>query len=276
MFITQATVSKHIQSLEKGLDTQLFSREHRQITLTEAGQLALPLAQKIIADEQQLLTQLQQHKKDEQLTLNIRAIPSISRYQVFNLMPAFQKAYPKINLTFAEDEDQGLINALDQKRADIIFLRLFTPLPDQYEVLLSATDQFVVVLPKTHPLAQKETINITELKNDPFLLLDELTQLYDPILAMAQQAGFSPKISYKGKRIDLILDMINRNMGVSIMMEKSMDLYDFPSVVMRPLEETVTSTLAFVKRKDHHTTATQLFWDFCRQHQPQDNPITGA
>lgn len=51
MFVSQSTITNRIRELEKELDTRLFSREYKQIELTEAGENFLPYARKILSLE---------------------------------------------------------------------------------------------------------------------------------------------------------------------------------------------------------------------------------
>ncbi len=48
LHLTQSAVSKRIQQLEQHLNTKLFDRHNRTVSLTEAGRILLPKAQKIL------------------------------------------------------------------------------------------------------------------------------------------------------------------------------------------------------------------------------------
>ncbi len=124
----------------------------------------------------------------------------------------------------------------------------------------------MAVLPKTNPLAQAKQLQVTQLKDQPFLLLNEVTNLYTPVMAMLTDAGITPKELYRGQRIDLILGMVNRGMGVSVMMAKSLDLSDYQNVTTVPLMPEYASQLAFLRVKQARTPASDLFWQFVAQH----------
>lgn len=266
LFTTQATVSKQIISLEKELDVQLFDRGHRQVRLTAMGTALLPAATAVVTAVNQLQKRLGQEQAAAGQRLTIRAIPSIAQYRAFNLITGFAKQHPEITLDFAEAETATLFPALDHGQADVIFTRLFTVEPSPYDVLIGDTDEFVVVLPKTDPLAQHAGLTAADVSDRPLLLLDESTQLYQPVIAVFAAQGLTPKVSYRGKRIDLILGMINRGMGLSIMMGKSFDLTDYPGLTIVPIAPPQTSQLAFLRRHGHQTPATTAFWAFLHAH----------
>ena len=46
------------------------------------------------------------------------------------------------------------------------------------------------------------------------------TQLLQKVRELCHTYGFEPKMGYQGNRINLIIDFIEKEMGVSVMMEK--------------------------------------------------------
>lgn len=265
LFTTQATISKQIIALEKELETPLFIRAHRQVTLTEAGQAILPLAQQLLTTEHQLAATLDELQQSHQMHLIIHTIPSISQYQAFNLIAAFNHQFPHVNLQFAEAETAGLLPSLDDGSSDIVFLRSFQKTLPGYEQVVTDTDHWVAVLPEDHPLAQQAVINLHALRNESFLLLDESTHLFQPVIDLAHAAGFSPHVLYKGERIDLIMGMVNRGLGVSVMMRHAVDHDYFSHTVTIPIDATGVSYLSFVRKPSDHTQASNLFWHFITQ-----------
>ncbi|MFD0897401.1 LysR family transcriptional regulator [Loigolactobacillus binensis] len=266
LFLSQATVSKQIIALEKEIGLQLFKRDHRQVTITAAGLKILPLVRELVANNAALMAELNVLKSQQSNTLTIRAIPSISQYRAFNILAAFTKAHPEIKLNFAEAESETLANSIAQRRTDIVFMRIFDVAKCPYDRLLGETDHFVALLPQQHRLATKKALTIADLREESFLQLDEATNLLDPVIKMMQTAGYQPNVTYKGKRVELILEMISRGMGVSILMSHSADLTDFPNIVAVPIAPAVNSVVAFVRPQQQNTPASDLFWQFCQQH----------
>ncbi|WP_252976871.1 LysR family transcriptional regulator substrate-binding protein [Clostridium acetobutylicum] len=78
-----------------------------------------------------------------------------------------------------------------------------------------------------------------------------------------KKAGFEPKISYTGTRIDNILDFISNGMGVSLMMQNSIKLLNYSKITVIPIDVTIKSELAFVRSKlKKHSSASNSFWNF--------------
>jgi len=265
IFSTQATVSKYIMALEKDWGVTLFTRDHRTVTLTKAGAAILPGVKTLIQAEQRLLQTIDQQINQTDPTLVIKGIPTISRYQAFQLIFQFNQQHPEINLKFSEAETNQLMASLDDGRADIVFTRLFEKPRAEYTVLGEERDYFVALMARDNPLAQQTALTVQDLAHEPFLLLDGATNVLAPVMQTLEQAGVAPQIVYEGRRVDLILEMLNQKMGVSIMMNHSFDLAGYENVVAVPIHPKQYSQLAFIKRQANQSESVRLFWQFIQE-----------
>ncbi|SON66741.1 Transcriptional regulator, LysR family [Latilactobacillus sakei] len=265
IFSTQATVSKYIMALEKDWGVTLFTRDYRTVTLTKAGAAILPGVKTLIQAEQRLLQTIDQQINQTDQTLVIKGIPTISRYQAFQLIFQFNQQHPEINLKFSEAETNQLILSLDDGRADIVFTRLFEKPRAEYTVLGEERDYFVALIARDNPLAQQTALTVQDLAHEPFLLLDGATNVLAPVMQTLEQAGVAPQIVYEGRRVDLILEMLNQKMGVSIMMNHSFDLAGYENVVAVPIHPKQYSQLAFIKRQANQSDSVRLFWQFIQE-----------
>lgn len=265
IFSTQATVSKYIMALEKDWGVTLFTRDHRTVTLTKAGAAILPSVKTLIQAEQRLLQTIDQQINQTDQTLVIKGIPTISRYQAFQLIFQFNQQHPEINLKFSEAETNQLMPSLDDGRADIVFTRLFEKPRAEYTVLGEERDYFVALMARDNPLAQQTALTVQDLAHEPFLLLDGATNVLAPVMQTLEQAGVAPQIVYEGRRVDLILEMLNQKMGVSIMMNHSFDLAGYENVVAVPIHPKQYSQLAFIKRQANQSDSVRLFWQFIQK-----------
>ncbi|WP_196246233.1 LysR family transcriptional regulator [Lacticaseibacillus zhaodongensis] len=265
LFTTQATVSKQILALEKQLGVKLFSRTHRQVELTPDGMILLPKAQAVVTAANALTAAATRQQHAQHAILRIKTIPSISNYRAFNQIASFHRKYPEVKLQISEGESDALAAALTAGSVDIVFTRLLAGPVRSNETFIGEQDELCVLLPKSNSLARKKSLTVADLHGADLLLLGESTHLFQPVAQLFARAGVTPHITYKGQRIDLILGMISRGLGVSIMMAKAIDLSDYPSLTTVKLTPTVSSQLAFVRRKGHNSSASDQFWNFIHQ-----------
>lgn len=261
LYISQGNVSKQIMALEKELGVQLFDRSRRHIRITKEGQVVGTYARRILDNYQQMTAELSQLQKDKEHKLLLHGIPSMPFYAIISEIAGFKKSHMNFEVSVEEEEADVLLDNLLKHKCDIIFARQFNAkLPKEVEMLTIDQDRWVVVLPSQHPLARKESINLKELEGEKFLQLSEKTQLLQPLLDLCHAYQFDPKITYKGNRINLIIDFIENDLGLSLMMEKMVRPFEGKQIIWRPLDIETESLMVLMKLKTNKSEAVQQFW----------------
>lgn len=91
LHVSQSAVSVQIQKLEKALGHDLFDRQNRQLSLTEAGRIALDHADTIFSTGQELENILQDAER-ERIVLRVGSVSTLSRnFQIRFLGPYFHR-----------------------------------------------------------------------------------------------------------------------------------------------------------------------------------------
>lgn len=266
-FTTQSNISKQIIALEKELNVQLFERSHRKITVSTLGEIVLSHAKDIISHYHKMQCHLCETIAKEDLSLSILTIPTMANYHGFELITHFIKEHPEVSLELKEGEGDQLFPFLNESGNHLIFARTFHTIFPNFDCLLTTEDHFVAVLSKNHPLASRELINLSELKEENFVILAENTLLYQPIIDLCKKSGFEPQILFKSSRIDLLLNMVESGLGIALLMEKTIEKnwHDYVQIV--PITPTQTSYLSFIRKKETPSKASRLLWHYLMENQ---------
>lgn len=261
LYISQGNVSKQIKALEKELGVLLFDRNRRHIRITKEGEVVEKYAKKILENYQQMIAEVGQLQEKEDRRLLLHGIPSMPFYAIISEMANFKKHHPTFEVNVEEEEADVLLDNLLKHKCDIIFARQFNEkLPDNVEKITIDQDRWVVVIPSHHHLASKKRIGVEELEAENFLQLSEQTQLLDPFLDLCHSHQFEPKITYKGNRINMIIDLIENDLGISLMMEKMVCPFERKKIVWRPLDIEKDSMMVLMKLKENQSEAVKQFW----------------
>lgn len=96
--MSAAMVSRYLATAEAWLGARLLHRTTRRVSLTDAGQAALPRCRQMLdlADELQLQTGGQHHKPEGRLRVTTSA--SFAHAQLTAAILAFQQQYPKVHV----------------------------------------------------------------------------------------------------------------------------------------------------------------------------------
>ena len=252
LYISQGNVSKQIMALEKELG---------HIRITKEGKVVEAHARRILDSYQQMTVELSQLQEEKENELLLHGIPSMPFYAIISEIAGFKKRHTNFEVSVEEEEADVLLDNLLKHKCDIIFARQFNAkLPKEVEMLTIDQDRWVVVLPSQHPLARKESINLKELEGEKFLQLSEKTQLLHPLLELCHAYQFDPKITYKGNRINLIIDFIENDLGLSLMMEKMIRPFEGKQIIWQPLDIETESLMVLMKLKTNKSEAVQQFW----------------
>jgi DNA-binding transcriptional LysR family regulator len=262
LFTTQSSVSKHIQALEKELHVSLFDRSKRKIVLTKAGEIALKDSKRILSLERHLLSSIEEYTHQVNQELKIASIPVMAQYDITGLIAGFSNAHPEIHLSIQEIEGIEIAKRLKKQEFDFAFMRT-DHLDHSFESVPIFRDRMAVVLPKEHPLANQSQVSLEQLSKENFLLLNQSTLLYDISTQACKAAGFLPKVTYTGTRMDTILGLVGRNQGISLMMTHAVSNVHHDSICIIPLRETIESTIALVRLKKRPLSEEDnTFWKF--------------
>lgn len=267
LFTTQGNISKQILALEKELGVTLIDRRHRKVMLTTAGDITVIYAKKIVHEYLDLQKTLQQNANGGDLVLNIHTVTTLSNYRAFELINAFHKRYPELAIHLSEIKGKDIAEILTNNDHDIVFGRDFGNFARQYDTLQTEIDEFVAILPTSHPLAMASMIDLKQLQGEDFLLMNRDSLMYNEVIKLAAEVDMTLTVAYAGKRIDILLNMIESGLGISILMDKSIEIPAYRDLIKVPLKITRRSQMSFIRSKSSQPNqAGNLFWQFMHDH----------
>lgn len=187
LFMSQATLSKHIAAMEEELGCKLFDRSTHQVSLTENGKLFLNSAARMVIEYRACIDELDRSKAMRQKCIRIASIPVIEPYGISDMVIGFQKEHPTIDMQIREIEERDIPRLLQSGECDLAFQRLTKTEMKNYHTVPYCSDELVAVLPKNHKLLAYKSIPLSMLKDEPFMLMDENTALYELCMNACRQ-----------------------------------------------------------------------------------------
>ena len=169
LYITQSTLSQQIKQLEFELGFELFLRNSRHISLTEAGEEFLPFARKTIQDAEDGVQRLYDLQNVKTGTLRVGVTYSLSTVLTEGVM-SFMKEFPGIRLEIFYKTVDELLILLREHKVD--FILSYKPLFDAPDVdsMPLFENTLALVVSKEHKLAGRKKIKLQELPGIPLVL----------------------------------------------------------------------------------------------------------
>ena len=278
LFIGQSSLSKHIKTLEKDLGAPLFSRTSRKVELTDFGKLILPYAQSVSKLQYDYETAAFNYLHSESEPLNIASIPVLAHYNITDILIQFQLNHPTVQINIQEADTLVVREQLLERKCNIAIFRDSTDYlehnPDKESRLVKipyCSDRLMAVLPTDHPLAGEEQIELPQLSDEYFTLLQQETMPYALCMRACREAGFTPQVVFTSHNLEAILDMVRKGSCVSLLFTNHVSFPhhavfgDNPPFVAVPIAPEIQTTvcLAYLKGETLSTAASH-FIDYCK------------
>jgi LysR family transcriptional activator of glutamate synthase operon len=251
MFISQSSLSRQIKAIEDELNVTLFYRDSHQIELTEAGKTFLPFAIKFSKNYSDMVYNLSFHTNTHKsiITIQIGIIPILGYSSLINQLTNLELNNQNITINFIEREQSELLKMLDSNQIDFAIIRIDYLSPDNYDFTPLATEKIGVLCSVKYQPASKKPLDLHDLRNEFFVLLNSTSGLYKLYIEVFRSAGFTPKINYESSRHEILLAMVNNSTNLTLLPQNLLNTEYRRKIKYIPLKQYITSTIALVNKK---------------------------
>lgn len=235
LHVTQPTLSKVVKSLESQLDVILFHRSPRKSELTDVGEVVYGQALKILnlVDELDVVLEDVTHLQKGKIKIGMPPLIGILFFP--KMIKGFQEKYPGITIEIDERGANVIKDLVSEGELDVGFVMLPADM-DEFHVIPYTSQQLMLIVNQSNPLAKKQTVMMKELQNEPMLLFSQDFTLHDRILQECEQAGFTPHIAYESSQWDFISQMVEHDLGVAM----------FPRAIAEKVNQKVVRAIPIV------------------------------
>jgi DNA-binding transcriptional LysR family regulator len=238
--ISQPAVSQHLRRIEDRLGTALTTRVGRSLRLTDAGIVLARHAVEIEASLDGARRELSDIVEGISGRLRLAAFPSASSSIVPTLLRRMNDLYPGVEVTFVEEEPPEAAQLLRDDRIDLAITFSY---PDDARDPhftstsgLSVHDLFtepvLLALPKDHPSASHDDVDIRLLEHDDWIA--GCPRCRGHLLDICVSAGFVPRITRETDHSVAVLGMVSNGLGVALLPSLALSYLAVPDgVVLR-------------------------------------------
>ncbi len=266
LHVAQSSVSRQIANLESELGVDLFIRDGRRVKLTPIGKMFLMRMIKTTNMMEEAKREVKEYLNPESGTVRIAFPISMAAHTLPSIIYAFRMRYPEAKFQMSNALYYDLINGVVHGDFN---LAMIAPMPlEEQETRISGTalftEKIIALVPVNHPIANRTSIMLEELKDDPFVVLPDGFVFRDKVVDACRVAGFSPKIAFEGKDIDALKGLVSAGLGVALMPEMTLVDNTPQSTVMVPIGNSNLARTVGVIYPTHRKIlpTEELFYDF--------------
>ena len=224
LYISQSAISQCINQLEKDLNTKLFIRSKRGVTLTNEGMLLFQKVESAIQSIEQGETLLARLNHLESGSLTIAAGDTIASHYLLPYLEEFHQIYPGIRIEMANSYSHQMLNLLKEGKSELAFVNL--PINDD-ELCIEPCFKIHDVFVCAKNYNKKESYTWEEISKEPLILLEDnsSSRRYVTEQFKAKGINLTPQIEIAAH--ELLIQFASINLGVScVTKEFSKDALD--------------------------------------------------
>lgn len=215
---TPSAVSQQVAVLEKQAGLPLLERVGRGVRPTTAGLLLSDYATRIgkeVAEAETALADLREGRTGQ---FSLRYFATAGADLVAPAVATLRRDHPRVRIDLGLLETGDPLRVVAKRQADLaIVVRPHGTSPEGVHLVHLVDDPYMVVLPKEHHLTDKQSLNLAELADEPWVGSESQDGVcLDVILGACSAAGFSPDFVVQSDDYATAQGFVAAGLGVAL------------------------------------------------------------
>lgn len=251
LLVSQPSLSKAIQALERSLGVTLIVRTSRSFQLTYMGEQLYEKGREVVRLYEELSAQMSDLPGRASGFLRCGIPPVLSTLLAPYLLIDFQRRYPDIRVETPEAGSKVIGRRLLSDKLDMALV-MGPADASAFRVSPIVSDVLALAMPEGHRLAALESVEVDELRSERLVLLDESYQLRESFESACACRGFEPLVAASSASWDFLITAVELGQGLTVLPRPILrDLR--PGLVYRPLAgEDMRWNIVAITRRDRY------------------------
>lgn len=253
---SQPAVSQMVRRLEERTGTVLVERIGRTVRLTEAGNVLAKHAVPVLEALDRAECEIQSIAGLESGRVRLTAFPSASSTLVPQALALVKERFPEVKVVFTEAEPPAALEALRSGECDLAVTFVYDGdvLPkgqddlDPFTVSTLLEDEVRLVLPRKHPLADSDQVDLAELASESWIA--GCPRCRGHLVSLAQKAGFEPDVAIETEDYVAVLALVAAGLGVAVVPELILRSTSNDGIVALPMDPASRRTVQVITTPD--------------------------
>ncbi|HEX3789779.1 MAG TPA: LysR family transcriptional regulator [Pseudonocardiaceae bacterium] len=216
LHVAQSGLSASIRSLERELGAPLFVRSTRQVQLTTAGRALLVEARRALSATNAARDAVAAVQGLLRGSLAIGSLQCLSVLHLPAVLAGFVDQHPGLDIRLRHGGSTELVDSVRTGRLDLAFVsRPARPLDDVLVTPLAA-EPLVLACPLTHPLAERSSVDLTELAAERFVDFPTDWGSREAADTALAGAGVDRRVAAEVTDVHSLLDLVAFGLGVAL------------------------------------------------------------
>lgn len=231
LFISYSTLTKAIARLEDQLKVRLFTKDGHSLRLTKHGKIFSGYIYKAISEIHNGFDEIESITHHDYGEISISSVFTTSATYLPEKLSAFKKEYPQMTIYMSQTSTKNILNNVISGNIDVGFCGEFdfSEYKDQISREFIYNDQIVLIVNKNHPLADRDYVSFSDIKNETFVGYNEsagLNQAIRVALNRLVDRNFELNTIYAMNEESGVIGMVRANHGMAFVSTRNHLDYD--------------------------------------------------
>lgn len=265
LHLTQPTLSRQLQDLEKELGQKLLIRGKYRVSLTPEGMMLRKRAEEIVDMVEKTEADFRAIKDIVGGDIYIGCGETDSMKYIAQVMKELQNHYPEIKFHIYSGNAEDVTEKLDRGLLDFGILIQPIDLSKYDNITLPDKDVWGVIARKDSPIAKKQAVTLKDLTGVPLLASRQMSRKY------SADSGFLDWFGEEFEKLNITATynlvynaaiMVDAGMGYAVTLDKLVNTTGNSNLCFKPLSPKLESGLDIVwKKYQVFSPAAKLFLD---------------
>ena len=220
LYVSQPTVTIAMQELETETGLNLFKRIGKKLVITKEGKFLLSKIGPILNNVEQLNDDIHDFVNAKN---HIKlAIPlQVGSYLIPMILGDFKQRYPEIDLEIVEFGGMDSLRMVDDEELDLAITIYKADFCNglNYTKLFDSECCFCTNI--RHPLAAKKHIEILDLADEPFVMLQGGFFTNQMVYKAFANAGIKPNVILRSAQLHTVKNLVNKKIASTFLMRET-------------------------------------------------------
>lgn len=227
LYISQSGLNQQLIKLEKELGMQLFWRNKHHLHLTQAGEIYVRNARRILQIQKNTYTELNELKENYIGNIRLGLTPEHGIDLFTSILPDFNKRYPGITFELKEAIVKVQQELILNGTIDFGIIMDKKPMEEGLSYIPLYEEELVLGVPKTYPIAKAssyangslDVVSLDLFREEKFSLIFSKSTMRTVIDPLFEQAGFVPQILFETSMNYALINMVEAGLCCTIIPE---------------------------------------------------------
>lgn len=214
--ISQSGLSILVRDLEQNLDSRLFDRSTRQVTLTDAGREFRAPAARLLADLSSAVGNVRGLANRQHGHVTVAAPPLLLARLLIPVAADFRRQYPDIAVTLLDIPSEAILPRIASAEVDV-GVGAFSD--DDHDCVIEPLLEgpLMVLMPRDHPCAHKRAIKWEELATYPLVTQTPENRFRAFLDRTFAQLGLTPRIAIEVAQLATVISLVEADFGIALL-----------------------------------------------------------